>query len=189
MFREAPIKNGQMGNPWNWHFVSFVRSSSVYHGLLHTQLKPTFSNFSNSSDSKVLKIPNMCYIFEKHGIQTNYIWHSRASNVKYTNTQIHKYTNTQVHKYKVLKIPKMCYIFEKHGIQGYPIWHSHVSNVNTKIHKYANTQIHKYTNMQIHKNKVLKRPNMCYIFEKHGIKGYQIWHSHVSFLILHFAFF
>ena len=35
---------------------------------------PTFSNFSNSSDSKVkvkvkVKGPNMCYIFEKHGIQ------------------------------------------------------------------------------------------------------------------------
>ena len=34
--------------------------------------QPTFSNFSNSSDSKVkvkVKGPNMCYIFEKHGIQ------------------------------------------------------------------------------------------------------------------------
>ena len=33
---------------------------------------PTFSDFSNSSDSKVkvkVKGPNMCYIFEKHGIQ------------------------------------------------------------------------------------------------------------------------
>ena len=28
-----------------------------------------FSNFSDSSDSKVLKRPNMCYIFEKHEIQ------------------------------------------------------------------------------------------------------------------------
>ena len=34
--------------------------------------QPTFSDFSNSSDSKVkvkVKGPNMCYIFEKHGIQ------------------------------------------------------------------------------------------------------------------------
>ena len=34
--------------------------------------KPTFSDFSNFSDSKVkvkVKGPNMCYIFEKHGIQ------------------------------------------------------------------------------------------------------------------------
>ena len=34
--------------------------------------KATFSNLSNSSDSKVkvkVKGPNMCYIFEKHGIQ------------------------------------------------------------------------------------------------------------------------
>ena len=52
-------------------FVSSVRSSSVYHGLLHIY-KPSFSIFSNSSDSKVkvkVKGPNMCYIFEKHGIQ------------------------------------------------------------------------------------------------------------------------
>ena len=72
----------------------------VYHGLLHTQRKPTFSKFSNSSDSKVLKRPNMCYIFEKHGIQVNQIWHSRVS-----------MWNTQIHKYKVLKRPNMCYIF------------------------------------------------------------------------------
>ena len=53
-------------------FVSSVRSSSGYHGLLHTRKQPTFSDFSNSSDSKVkvkVKGPNMCYIFEKHGIQ------------------------------------------------------------------------------------------------------------------------
>ena len=54
--------------------VSSVRSSSVYHGLLEIrqQQQATFSNFSNSSDSKVkvkVKGPNMCYIFEKHGIQ------------------------------------------------------------------------------------------------------------------------
>ena len=55
-------------------FVSSVRSSSGYHGLLHTRKQPTFSDFSNSSHSKVkvkvkMKGPNMCYIFEKHGIQ------------------------------------------------------------------------------------------------------------------------
>ena len=53
-------------------FVSSVRSSSVYHGLLHIRKQATFSDFSNSSDSKVkvkVKGPNMCYIFEKHGIQ------------------------------------------------------------------------------------------------------------------------
>ena len=55
--------------------ISSVRSSSGYHGLLRTypaQQQPTFSNFSNSSDSKVkvkVKGPNMCYISEKHGIQ------------------------------------------------------------------------------------------------------------------------
>ena len=55
-----------------WLFVSSVRSSSVYHGLIEIQRAATFSDFSNSSDSKVkvkVKGPNMCYIFEKHGIQ------------------------------------------------------------------------------------------------------------------------
>ena len=81
-------------------FVSSVRSSSGYHGLIEIQRsKATFSNFSNSSDSKMkvkVKGPNMCYIFEKHGIQRYRIWHTRVSNVKYTNTQLHKYTNTQI---------------------------------------------------------------------------------------------
>ena len=54
--------------------ISSVRSSSGYRGLIEIrqQRKATFSNFSNSSDSKVkvkVKGPNMCYIFEKHGIQ------------------------------------------------------------------------------------------------------------------------
>ena len=58
----------------NNNFVSSVRSSSGYHGLLHTRSSSAthFSKFSNSSDSKVkvkVKGPNMCYIFEKHGIQ------------------------------------------------------------------------------------------------------------------------
>ena len=60
---------------------------------------PTLPFFSNSSDSKVrvkVKGPNMCYIFEKHGIQGYRIWHSCVSNVKYTNTRLHKYANTQI---------------------------------------------------------------------------------------------
>ena len=81
-------------------FISSVRSSSGYHGLIEIQRsKATFSNFSNSSDSKVkvkVKGPNMCYIFEKHWIQGYLIWHFRVSNVKYTNTRLHKYANTQI---------------------------------------------------------------------------------------------
>ena len=53
------------------YFVSSVRSSSGYHGLIEIR-NPLFQIFSNSSDSKVkvkVKGPNMCYIFEKHGIQ------------------------------------------------------------------------------------------------------------------------
>ena len=42
------------------------------------------------------------------------------------------------------------------------------------VYQMENTPIHKYANTQIHKYKVLKRPYMCYIFEKHGIQGYQI---------------
>ena len=49
---------------------------------------------------------------------------------------------------------------------GYQLWHFRVSKV-----KYTNT------NTQILKYKVPKRPNMCYIFGKHGIQGYQLWTS------------
>ena len=71
----------------------------VYYIPSSAAQQPTFSNFSNSSDSKVkvkVKGPNMCYIFEKHGIQGYRICHSRVSNVKYTNTRLHKYANTQI---------------------------------------------------------------------------------------------
>ena len=56
--------------------ISSVRSSSVYHGLIWIQRssKPLWSFFSNYLDSKVLKRPNMCYIFEK-------TWYSRISNM------------------------------------------------------------------------------------------------------------
>ena len=68
-------------------------------GELSLSSTATFSNSSNSSDSIVkvkVKGPKMCYIFGKHGIQGYQIWHSRVSNVKYTNTQIRKYANTQI---------------------------------------------------------------------------------------------
>ena len=71
------IKEG-VSKSLNKFFISSVRSSSGYHGLIEIRsaaaaaAQATFSNFSNSSDSKVkvkVKGPNMCYIFEKHGIQ------------------------------------------------------------------------------------------------------------------------
>ena len=80
-------------------------------------MKPLFS------DSKELKRPHMCYIFEKHGIQGYQI---------YIKCKIHKYTNTLIHKYKVLKRPNMCYIFEKlvwssyHIISSYHLLHLHL---------------------------------------------------------------
>ena len=143
--------------------MNWVKGSGVYPGILETQ---QWSHFF--SDSKELKRPHMCYIFEKHGIQGYQI---------YIKCKIHKYTNTLIHKYKVLKRPNMCYIFEKHGFQGYQIWHSLVSNV-----KYTNTQIHKYTNTQIQSAYI--RPNMCYIFEKLVVQGYQLWSSYHHIIML-----
>ena len=55
--------------------VSSVRSSSVYHGLLRTypaQQQPTFSDFSNSSDSKVKvkeKDPTCALFFKSMGFK------------------------------------------------------------------------------------------------------------------------
>ena len=48
---------------------------------------------------KVLKRPNLCYIFEKRIVQGYKKLYSHESNTqiqKYTNTQIHKYTYTQI---------------------------------------------------------------------------------------------
>ena len=47
----------------------------------------------------------------------------------------------------------------------------------TKIHKYTNTQINKYTNTAHHE--VPERSNMCYIFEKRIVQGYQKLYPHV----------
>ena len=44
---------------------SSVRSSSVYPCHTYIPAALTFPNFSNSSDFKVPKTPNMCYVFEK----------------------------------------------------------------------------------------------------------------------------
>ena len=55
-----------------------------------------FLSFCATRDSKVkvkVKGPNMCYIFEKHGIQGYWIWHSCVSNAKYTNTRLHFFGN------------------------------------------------------------------------------------------------
>ena len=70
---------------------------------------------------KVLKRPNMCYIFEKHGIQGYQIWNEG-----------HKGHAGHHELYFLLRV------------QGYQIWHSRVSNV-----KYTKTQTHKYANAQI----------------------------------------
>ena len=102
-------------------------------GELSLSSTATFSNSSNSSDSIVkvkVKGPKMCYIFGKHGIQGYQIWHSRVSNVKYTNTQIRKYTNTKG---------------SKDPTYFWKAWDSRISNmifqcVKCKIHNYKNTK-------------------------------------------------
>ena len=99
-----------------------------------------FQFFSNSLDSKVLKRPNMCYIFEKHEIQGYQIWHSPVSNVIYTNTQKCKYTNA-----KWLKDPTCAIFFKsmgfkdiKYDIPVYQMW-------NTQIHLHIKFTHHIYT--------------------------------------------
>ena len=62
-------------------------------------------------------------------------------------------------------------IMSEHVLYFESTWDSRISNMTFPCVK---CEIHKYANMYIHKNKVLKRPNMCNIFEKHGIQGYQI---------------
>ena len=82
-----------------YRFISSVRSSSVYHGLSITYPLPSaghFSNFQFLQILKCLKDPTCAIFFEKHGIQGYRIWHSRVSNVKYTNTRLHKYANTKI---------------------------------------------------------------------------------------------
>ena len=51
------------------------------------KMRTQFFKFLDFSDSKVLQRPNMCYIFEKHGVQGYQILHSCVSDVKCTNTQ------------------------------------------------------------------------------------------------------
>ena len=43
--------------------------------LLYIPSRPLFQIFKNSSDSRVSKRPNMCYLFEKRGMQGYQIWH------------------------------------------------------------------------------------------------------------------
>ena len=92
--------------------ISSVRSSSVYQGLIEIERssKATFSNFSNSSDSKVFKRPNMCYIFWK-------AWDSRISNMTFPciKCKIHiisKYANTNCLK----EDPTSHYIYSLHTL-------------------------------------------------------------------------
>ena len=57
------------------------------------------ATLSDFSDFKVLKRPNICYIFEKHGIQGYRICHSRVSWMSW---------RSWIQDYKVFKGPNMC---------------------------------------------------------------------------------
>jgi len=77
-------------------FISSVRSSSGYHGLIEIR-NPLFQIFQILQIRKwKWKDPTCAIFFEKHWIQGYRIWHSRVWDVKYTNTQLHKYANTQI---------------------------------------------------------------------------------------------
>ena len=87
-------------------FVSSVRSSSGYHGLLHirsTHFFKFFKFFRFESESE--RTQHVLYFWKA--------WDSRISKMTFPciKCKIHKYTITQIHKNKVLKIPYMCYIF------------------------------------------------------------------------------
>ena len=68
-------------------------------------------------------------------------------------------------------------MFEKRIVQGCQRLYSHVSKVQIQKYKYTNTQTHKYTNTAY--DEVPEKPNMCYIFEKRIVQGYQKLCSHV----------
>ena len=91
--------------------------------------------------------------------------------VKHANTkiQIHTYKNTAYDQ--VPETPNMWHIFEKRIVQGYQKLHFHVSNMQIQKYKYSNTLVHKYTNTAY--DEVPERPNMCHIFEKRIVQGYQ----------------
>ena len=113
---------------------------------------------------KVLKNPT-CAIFLKsmgskdikYDIPMYQMWNTQIQ--KHIDMQIIKYTNT-----KCLEDPTCAIFFKSMGFKDI--------KYDLSVYQMWNTQIHKY--------KVLRRPNMCYIFEKHGIQGYQIRHSRVS---------
>ena len=92
----------------------------------------------------------MCHIFVKHGIQGYQLWHSRVSNVKYTNMQIQKYKNNNM--LKILSIFKsflhlwlheavlsfffiQCFVPSSSSSSAYAIamWRWHVYNVSYTI--------------------------------------------------------
>ena len=56
-------------------------------------------------------------------------------------------------------------------------WTVRYTNTQIQIHKYTNTntQIHKYTNTAY--DKMTEIPNICYIFEKPRVQGYQKGYS------------
>ena len=85
---------------------------------------------------------------------------------------MHKNTNTHTqiqHMTKCQKDP-ICGIFLKRGL-----FKDIKNDIPTcQTHKY---KIHKYTNTAY--DEVPERPNMCYIFEKRIVQGYQKLYSHV----------
>ena len=70
----------------------------------------------------------------------------------------------------------MCYIFENVRAQGCEILHSHNYEKDLDLDKDRDKD--KVKDKGKDKDKVQIGPNVCYIFEKVGAQGCEIWHSH-----------
>ena len=116
MLSQPPILNTfgpDLMFPYITTFVSSVRSSSGYHGLLLTRSAAAaathffrfFKFFRFKSESESERTQHVLYFLKA--------WDSRISNMTSPciKCKIHKYINMQIYKYKVLKRPYMCYIF------------------------------------------------------------------------------
>ena len=87
----------------------------------------------------------------------------RSSSVYTCPIHIRRHQNFQILQIlKCLKDPKCAIFLKSMGFNDI--------KYDIPVHQMWNTQIRKY--------KVLRRPKMCYNFEKPVIQGYQLWSSH-----------
>ena len=75
-------------------------------------------------------------------------------------------------KDKVHRRPKICYVFEKQRVQGYRC--RDYKDKYKDIYKDIDKDKDKDIDIDKEKDREHRRPNICYIFEKQGVQGYQI---------------